>query len=196
MTAVSIPSPLTPFLGEEMIMKEVILNGTAFIAIATIVGNVVISVKYLLTTDKPHNPDHTVGYALVCLVPIVSYAAAAVAFIDSNADGAMLVHGLPKLFCWSTGLVFCQMAMRLMVAHLCVERLALFPLCLVIYIAGSIHSHFSQEAFLGISQQNAMYIQFIVQVALYAHFWVSVINDMTTILKIRCFRVKSKTKSS
>lgn len=99
----------------------------------------------------------------------------------------------PRVMIFSFGLVFGQMICSLMLAHVCAAdytpvRPVLLPL-LFAWLNNVAGPLLLPDLFPLVDPTTSLYALFVANLAIYAHFVLGVIDELTTFLKIRCFHI-------
>ncbi|OQR98382.1 CDP-alcohol phosphatidyltransferase [Thraustotheca clavata] len=184
---------LTAFTGPEIWAQPSFLfpsipNNLLFLIITSMgsLGQIFVNVVNVYNTLKD-KPLEFVN-ALLGAVPFLVLVAVSALWVALSPYDVVQYH--PRILMWTTGLMFCKMVMHMMLAHLCDEpywllrkSLAAMLVAAGLAVAGLVP--FVHEATLA-------YGFFTLTLIVYFHMVYYVIIEMTTILKIKVFRVKDK----
>jgi len=147
----------------------------------------------LYAVYKNNKVNKSLLRALPTMTPFVMHIALAIVWAWLSPE--RVFESQPRLFCWSMGFLFGNMACSLMLAHLssrpfAVLRKVLLPLLVAVSVAlmplagmKPLVSEFALLCFVGSCAFGC-----------WLHLVINVINELTTILGIRCFVLRPQKK--
>jgi len=168
-----------PWLGEEQMHLIIIV-----VAWCGVIPTLIWNGKAIAGKGK------SVASAIVTIVPFIVEAILALVWVFYSPTNIYAKH--TRLFLWSVGFLFCNMICKLMLAHLTnqpykIMRLVLLPLALAVLLTVAMPLQTGSPPVL--SEESALYVSCLFHVGFWLHLVCGVINELTTVLQIRCFRI-------
>lgn len=177
-----------------------VLGSGLALAVVTIVSNCinvyrcVRHTKAIIAQDSSDHSDaviesSTMLVAFTRATPFVAVVSGMFAWVYYSPSDILDLH--PRLVLWTCGLLVSKLLTGLMVAHICDEVYRPFSKTIAVITFVGFHALYSivmyEQHIQPWHEKYVLYEFFALSAASYAHMVVSLIWELTTILKIKCF---------
>ncbi|GMI35022.1 hypothetical protein TeGR_g12277 [Tetraparma gracilis] len=156
--------------------------------VCTIVSNILNVIKAVKLDAEDKN--FSLPVALTRMTPFIVFVSLALGWVIHSPNNIMQKH--PQLVIWSIALLWSKLVTQLMVAHLCDEEYHPFGKTLSVFFVLALHAAYDVYKQELVDEEFVLKEFFAIGLFAYAHLVVSLIWEVTGILRIKCFSIPCK----